>query len=225
MGSTTYQGTIITWLDHASVKLRDGQTVCIDPFSDAMPGTVDDADLIICTHSHFDHFDPETINDLVTEGTVTVAHESCDIGQLNCEARLITPGDKEEVGDTVIRAVQAYNDHRFRNPGEPFHPPGQGMGVIVDFEGTRFYHAGDTDYIDEMDRLDVEEIDVAFLPIGGTYTMDVEEAVEAAKAIQPDVVIPIHYNMIDGTEADPQAFKREIERDTAITVQILQPED
>lgn len=225
MGSTTYSGTVITWFDHASVRLQDDTIIYIDPFSDAMDTTAAlEADIIVCTHSHFDHFDPDTINDLATDGTIVLAHKNCDIGQLNCEARLMEPGDSETVGDTEIHAVQAYNDHRFRNPGEPFHPRGNGMGVIIDMGDTRFYHSGDTDYIDEMDRLDAEHLDIAFLPIGGTYTMDIEEAADAAAAIRAHTIIPIHYNMIDGTEADPQEFKRLTENTTESTVQILQPE-
>lgn len=98
------------------------------------------------------------------------------------------------------------------------------MGVIIDLDGTRFYDAGDTDYIDEMDRLDAEDIDMAFFPIGGTYTMDIEEAAEAAETINPHTILPIHYNMVDGTEADPQRFKQQVENSTDTNVQILQPE-
>jgi len=224
MGSTTYRDTVITWFDHASIRLRDDITIYIDPFSDAISEATLEADLIICTHSHFDHFDPDLINKLASEGTIVLAHTSCDIGQLTCEARLMDPGDREQAHGIDVHAVEAYNDHRFRNPGEPFHPQGHGMGVILELDGTGFYHAGDTDMIDEMDGLDAEDIDIAFLPIGGTYTMDVEEAVEAAAAVRPHTIIPIHYNMIEGTEADPERFSRLVQNQTERTVQVLQPE-
>ncbi len=224
MGATTIQGVRVRWADHATVQLQNSIKIYIDPFKDAMEGEYEKADLVIATHPHFDHFDPEAINRLVKEDSTVFAKEGCNIGKIRCEALFMNPGDQKEMHGVTITGVEAYNDHRFRNPGEPFHPPGVGMGVIVDIDGARFYHAGDTDHIDEMEALSEEEIDVALLPIGGTYTMDVEEAIEAAKDIQPSIVIPIHYNMIERTEADPYRFKRELERDTDIHVEVLDPD-
>ena len=79
-------------------------------------------------------------------------------------------------------------------------------------EGVRFYYAGDTDFIEPMRKLKGEKIDVAFLPIGGTYTMDVDEAVEASREIEPRIVLPLHYNHIKGTEANPFEFKEKVEK-------------
>jgi len=224
MGSFTVRGIQVTWMDHATVKLMDELVTYIDPFADAIHTATEQADLIVVTHPHPDHFDPDAVNKLAFDDTTVIAKGGCDIGQLDYKAIIMEPGQKQEIYGVDITGVQAYNDHRFRNPGEPFHPQGHGMGIILEIDNTRFYHAGDTDYIGEMDALATENIDVAFLPIGGTYTMDWEEAVEAAKAIQPRIVVPIHYNMIQGTDVDPFEFKRQVEADTNISVRILEPE-
>lgn len=224
MGTTVEGDVRVTWLDHASVLLDGSTMVMIDAFEDAIEGEQPVPDLYIVTHSHFDHYDPEYINDHVGEDTVVLAHRACDIGQLECEVRMMEPGDEETVGDVTVTAVEAYNDHRFRNPGEPFHPQGQGMGVLVELDGMRFYHLGDTDDIPELASLADTAIDLAFVPIGGTYTMDVEEAIEAVTAFTPDEVVPIHYNMIDGTGADVHRFKRIVESQGDTLVTILDPE-
>jgi L-ascorbate metabolism protein UlaG (beta-lactamase superfamily) len=221
MASVTVGTVLVNLLGHASVKLQKGKTVYIDPFSEVMERHEEQADLIICTHSHFDHFDIDAIDRLIKDDTIVLAHKSCDISEIKCEARLIEVGDTERAHGILVTGIEAYNDHRFRNPNEPFHPPGQGMGVIVKMDHTQIYHAGDTDYIDEMDALRIEELDAALLPIGGTYTMDVDEAVDAAKTIQPDVAIPIHHNVVEGTEADPAQFKRQLEQQTDIGVHLL----
>lgn len=223
MQSTNVKGVNIQWLGHATVRIKGRQIIYIDPFKDVLAGgEFLQGDVIIATHPHFDHYDPGTVNRLAMEQSVLVAKSGCDISDIRCEALLMEPGDTQIVDGIQITAVPAYNDHRFRNPGEPFHPEGFGMGVVIDIGGARIYHAGDTDLIDEMDALGVEDIDVAFLPIGGTYTMDAEEAVRAVQAIQPDIVVPIHYNFIDGTEANPLRFKREVEDVTDAAVRILE---
>lgn len=212
----------ISWLGHATVKIAGPRTIYIDPFGKTMTGEEEEADVIITTHSHFDHFDPDVIAEISEEETVVVAKEGCEVKKLKNSSLVINPGDEIEVKDVKIKAVPAHNRHRFRAPDEPYHPKGEGMGVIIEMEGKKFYHAGDTDYLNEMKGLKMEKLDVAFLPIGGTYTMDAEEAVKAVKSIRPKVVIPIHYNLIDGTEADPESFKESVENVTSSKAVVLE---
>lgn len=221
----TFVGDVqVHWANHATVKLEGSSVVYIDPFSDAMIGEYPQADLIIVTHSHYDHFDPEAVRRLAMDSSVLIAKEGCDISGFDFEVRLMGPGDVQKVEGIKVTGVEAYNEKRFRNPGEPFHPRGDCMGVVVEMDGKKFYHASDTDLIDEMNGLEKMDLDVAFLPIGGTYTMDVDEAVLAVERISPDTVIPIHYNMIEGTEADAQRFKRRVENRTSVEVRILEPD-
>ncbi|MGQ9734355.1 MAG: metal-dependent hydrolase [Candidatus Bipolaricaulia bacterium] len=210
---TKLDGLTIRWIGHSTVQIKDskGKVIYIDPFSKVLKGTEEKADLIVSTHAHFDHFDPGAINQLSKPGMEVVAKKGCNLRELKgAKAQEMEVGQALEVGGVRLKAVPAYNTHRFRSPGEPFHPKGFGMGVILEVEGKRLYYAGDTDSIPEMAALKEEEIDLAFLPIGGTYTMDVPEAAEAAKAISPKVVIPTHYNLLPETRADPEEFKRRL---------------
>jgi len=222
-GETQIGGVKVKWLDHSTVQLRDsrGRVVYVDPFSEVLKGDEEGADLIISTHPHFDHFDPGAINRLLKPETEVVAKKGCNLRDLKTDrAREIEVGEELEVGGIKIKAVEAYNAHRFRSPGQPFHPKGLGMGVILEVEGKKFYYAGDTDSIPEMEALKGEGIDLALLPIGGTYTMDVPEAVEAAQKISPKIVVPTHYNFLAETRADPEEFKGKLEP-LGIEVRIL----
>lgn len=215
-------GLIIQWLGHTSIGIYGEKVIYIDPFSEVLTGTERKADLIISTHGHRDHFDVHAINTLSKEMTHVVVKSGCE------KENLLSRSTKElDINETCtidgidIRAVHAYNIKRFRSPGVPFHPQGFGMGVLLKVGATKLYYAGDTDFISPMKGLKDEKLDVAFLPIGGTYTMDVEEATEAALAIEPRMVVPVHFNHVKGTEADPTAFKRRTEQRTKVQVIIL----
>ena len=210
---TKLDGLTIRWIGHSTVQIKDSKekVIYIDPFSKVLKGGEEKADLIVSTHPHFDHFDPGAINRLSKPETEVVVKKGCNLRELKAaKAQEIEVGKELEAQGVKIKAVQAYNTHRFRSPGEPFHPKGLGMGVILELEGRRLYYAGDTDFISEMAALKAEKLDLAFLPIGGTYTMDVPEAAEAAKAISPKVVIPTHYNLLSETRADPEDFKKRL---------------
>lgn len=221
--TTTVDGCEVTWLGHASVLVEDSVRVAVDPWRDVVSGDETPVDLVLITHPHFDHFDADTIDALHKPDTFVVLRgvDASDIGDWDHE--LVDVGHHDSHHGVEVEVVAAYNDHRFREPGVPFHPRDESCGYLFTLDGTRFYHAGDTDRIPEMDVLAEKDIDVAFLPIGGTYTMDAEEAVEAAEAIQADVVIPIHYGHVDGTEADAHAFKKMVEDRTDSEVRVLEP--
>jgi L-ascorbate metabolism protein UlaG (beta-lactamase superfamily) len=220
---TKLDGLTIRWIGHSTVQIKDtkGRVIYIDPFSKVLKGTEEKADLIVSTHAHFDHFDPGAINQLCKPGTEVVAKKGCNLREVKAaKAQELEVGQALEVGGVKLKSVQAYNTHRFRSPGQPFHPKGFGMGVILELEGKRLYYAGDTDSIPEMAALKQEALDLAFLPIGGTYTMDGPEAAEAARTIAPKIVIPTHYNLLPETRADPEDFKKRL-AGTGIEVRIL----
>ncbi len=207
----------VDWLGHATVKLQDsdGKTVYIDPWSDVMKDDMDKADLVISTHDHFDHFDKKAIQSLKKKDTVLVCtEESEEEVPEDMSYNLIKPGISVKAKGTRIKGVHAYNIDKFREPDTPYHPKGYSTGVIFELDGVKFYHASDTDPIQEMERLWEEEIDVVFLPIGGTYTMDQEEAIAAIQMIRPEKVIPIHYGFVDGTTADVEKFKEDVKERT-----------
>ncbi len=216
------KGLVVDWLGHSSVGIYGKKIIYIDPFSDVLKGDEKKADLIISTHGHGDHFDAKAINALSKEGTCVMVKSGCKTGRLSSNRIIeLEINDAKTFGDVEIKTIHAYNTKRFMSPGTPFHPIGFGMGVILVVEGSRLYYAGDTDFIEPMNDLKDEKIDVAFLPIGGTFTMDIDEATEAVLAIEPKMVIPVHYNHIKGTEANPAEFKEKVEKTGKTKVVIL----
>lgn len=200
----------ISWLGHAAFKISDAPLVYIDPWK--LSGR-DRADLILITHSHYDHCSSEDVNKLRKETTVVVAPADCS-GKLECDVRAISPGTKLAVGDVQVTAVPAYNVDK------QFHPKSsKWVGFVVEIGGKRIYHAGDTDFVHEMKELKDLAIDVALLPVGGTYTMDAAQAADAANAIQPKVAVPMHFGTIVGGVSDAERFKQLCK----VPVEILKP--
>jgi L-ascorbate metabolism protein UlaG (beta-lactamase superfamily) len=174
-------------LAHAGFQIEGGgKIIYVDLEKHCNP--VKGADIILVTHSHHDHCDPQKIKKVRTAETVVVAPEDC--GPKIGDIMSLNPGEKTTLGGITITAVQAYNNKRFRSPGNPFHPKGLGVGYLITVDGKTIYHAGDTDFIPEMKE--IGHVDVALLPTGDTYTMDAKEGAEAALALGPGVVIPMH---------------------------------
>ena len=190
-----YKGVEVVYLKHAGFKIKGSVTIYIDPYE--IPRGMDRADMVLITHDHFDHKDVKSIMNLADEETVVIYPKGCLVeGYKSCE--ISGAGEKLEIKGVKIETVPAYNINK------PYHKKGSGVGYIVEMDGVRIYHAGDTDRTPEMRNI---KVDVALLPIGGTYTMDVKEAVEAAGDIRAEYYIPMHYGAIEGTEANPEEFK------------------
>jgi L-ascorbate metabolism protein UlaG (beta-lactamase superfamily) len=202
----------IKWLAHAGFQIKaEGKIIYVDleKYGEAS----EKADLILVTHSHTDHCDPEKIKKILKKSTLIIAPEDCT-AKLGEKVKTLKAGEQTSVNDIKIKAVEAYNIKRFRTPGNPFHPKGFGVGYLVTVGGKTIYHAGDTDFVPEMRQL--SRVDVALLPSGSTYTMDNAEAAEAAVAINPKVVIPMHR-----WDTDPEEFKRKVEANSKVKVVIL----
>jgi L-ascorbate metabolism protein UlaG (beta-lactamase superfamily) len=201
-----HRGVKIKWLGHDGYRLSNGKTVYIDPYQIKEEGR---ADLLLITHEHFDHLSLGDIRRVVTPDTVVVTIPLCEheLGKVRVrEVRTVAPGDHVEVDGVPVDAVPAYNLNKFRAPGQVFHPRQDGrVGFVVTLNGVRIYHAGDADAIPEMSNL---KVDVALLPVSGTYVMTAEEAAEAVTRLKPKVAIPMHYGAIVGSEADAQRFKQ-----------------
>jgi L-ascorbate metabolism protein UlaG (beta-lactamase superfamily) len=152
------------------------------------------ADLILVTHEHFDHLDPASIAALRKDDTVIVANAAC-ASRLGGQGRVVAleEGQTAREKGVDIRAVAGYNDH---------HPRGLNVGFVFKVAGKTVYHAGDTSRVPEM--ADLGSIDVALIPIGGTYTMDEQEAAALVRDLKPKVVIPMHYGYATG--GDPKRF-------------------
>ncbi|SHJ34063.1 L-ascorbate metabolism protein UlaG, beta-lactamase superfamily [Desulfatibacillum alkenivorans DSM 16219] len=186
----------IRWLGHDGFLIKAGdKNIVIDPYE--LESAVE-ADILLISHDHFDHCSVDDAAKVVKPGTVIVT-EKDSAAKLSGDVRVVAPGDVVEIGDVTVTAVPAYNTNK------DFHPKGNGwLGFVITYNGVRIYHAGDTDFIPEMEALDV---DIALLPVSGTYVMTWDEAVEAAKKIMPQIAIPMHYGGIVGTSEDADKFK------------------
>ncbi|HEY3024061.1 MAG TPA: MBL fold metallo-hydrolase, partial [Actinomycetota bacterium] len=127
----------------------------------------------------------------------------------------VGPGDSIEVSGIRVQAVPAYNVHPDRLDKHP--KANRWVGYILELDGKAYYHAGDTDHVPELDEV---RTDVAFLPIGGTFTMEPAEAAGLAKSISPQIAVPMHYGFVVGSPKDAETFRREAE---PVTVEVLTP--
>src|SRR5918997_2219396 len=196
----------IDWLGHAAFRISVGRaTVYIDPYR--VPEGAPPADLILVTHGHYDHFSPQDVERLSHRDTWLVGPAAV-AERVGGQVHRIGPGetiDEELVRGVDVRAVAAYNTSKRDGDGKPFHPRDAGwVGYELNVRGERLYHSGDTDVIPEMDS--VAGVDVALLPVSGTYVMTAAEAAEAARRIQPGGAGPMHWGEHLGTEADARAF-------------------
>ena len=197
----------INWLGHAGFLIKNSKTIYVDPYN--ISPNLPKADLILITHSHYDHCSFADINKVVQNGTKIVVTADCQSKitrfEVPIEIEVIEPGQELVLGDTKISALHSYNTDKH------FHPKDEGwVGYLIKINGVLIYHAGDTDQISEMQKLtgykQKDKKFVALLPIGGRFTMSAEEAVQAAKLIRPSLAIPMHYGGIVGTEDDAKEF-------------------
>ena len=189
----------IAWLGHDAFRVEASKIIYFDPYG---IGGGPKADLILVSHDHFDHCSPEDVAKVQKEGTVIVTEQN-SAKKLSGDVRVIKPGDTVDVAGIKVTGVPSYNTDK------DFHPRKNAwLGFIVDVEGVKIYHAGDTDFIPEMKDF---EVDIALIPVSGTYVMTAEQAVKAAQAIKPRLAIPMHYGAIVGDEQDAIQFKKALE--------------
>ncbi len=185
----------IHWLGHDTFKITGEKVVYTDPFKIKKK---DVADVILITHEHYDHCSVEDVEKLRGENTVIVAPSDC-LKKFRGKTVSVKPGDKINIMGIEIEAVPAYNTDK------KFHPKENNwVGYIFKISNKRIYIAGDTDRIPEMKTF--RDIDVALLPVSGTYVMTADEAVEAALDIKPKIAIPMHYGSIVGSIKDAKRF-------------------
>lgn len=176
-----------------------------------------DADYIFITHSHYDHFSKEDILNIKNDNTVIIGpydiYDKClEMGFSKDKVIKVKPCEEYDYGVIRFKTVYAYNLNK------NFHlKESNWVGYVLEFEGKKYYIAGDTDVI--MDNLSVlKNIDVAFIPIGGTYTMDALEASKFVNIFKPKTVIPIHYGMVVGNKSDVGKFKENLDSEVAMEV-------
>lgn len=185
----------IKWFGHASFSFTDEQgnkVYYIDPFD--LKGDFEPADLIFITHAHYDHCSFEDVKKILKDDSVIIAPP-------DCLKKIDVPNQKTPVEPNGSYDVKGFKFWTFPayNIDKNFHPKEKNwVGYFFNINGKKIYHAGDTDFIPEMEGLKKWNIDIAILPIGGTYTMDVDEAIKAANAIGAKITIPMHYRRLLG---------------------------
>ncbi len=190
-------------LCHSSIKFYKEKVIYIDPFK--IDKNYNDADIIFITHDHYDHYSEDDIDKIKKDDTVIVAPEELLTKLLRKGFRqdyiiIVEHNEKYIVESIKFETVPAYNTNK------QFHPKENGwVGYIIEIKGIRYYIAGDTDITEENKQV---KCDVAFVPVGGTYTMDFKEAAYLINEIKPQVAVPIHYGSIVGTNQDATDFSK-----------------
>ena len=196
----------VTWLGHDAFRIEASKTIYFDPYGIAGGP---EADIILISHDHFDHCSPDDVAKITKQGTVIVTEKNC-AKKLTGDVRVIQPGDTVDVEGVKITGVPSYNTDK------DFHPrKNSWLGFIVELDGVKIYHAGDTDFIPEMKDL---KVDIALIPVSGTYVMTADQAVQAALAINPQLAIPMHYGAIVGDEKDAVSFKEKLEGKVGVRI-------
>ena len=190
-------------LCHSRIKINEGKVIYFDPFK--INKKYNDADIIFITHDHYDHYSEEDIDKVIKLDTIIVIPEGMQVkllkkGIKNSNIITVEPKRTYAVEGLKFETIPAYNVNK------AFHPKENGwVGYILEIEGIRYYVAGDTDITEENKRV---KCDIAFIPVGGTYTMDFKEAAELINEIKPKVTVPIHYGSIVGTSEDAINFQK-----------------
>ena len=206
----------VRWITHATFQIKsDKENIYVDLYwrkkhAERVEEPSDPATILLSTHNHGDHCDKKAMELVLTDDSVIIAPKDC-AKIIGGNVKSLEPGDETTIRDVGIKAVHAYNIKRFRKPGQPYHPKGYGVGYLITVEGKTIYHAGDTDLIPEMENL--QNIDVALLPSGDTYTMDNVDAAEAALLIKPKYAVPMHT-----WDKSTDEFKQKVEADSKIKV-------
>ncbi len=193
-------------LGHASIKIISNKIIYFDPY--AINDEVHDADYIFITHDHYDHYDEKSISNIKKSSTKIVIPK---ILQEKRNDLVVEPNKKYQIDEIYFETIPAYNI------GKTFHPKEKEyVGYNILLQNEYFYIMGDTDRTPESDMV---KTDICFVPIGGVYTMDVDEAADYINSLNPKKAIPIHYGKIVGDISLGEDFKNKVNKN--IQVELL----
>jgi L-ascorbate metabolism protein UlaG (beta-lactamase superfamily) len=208
-----YEGLTFDRPGHATVRIEtdDGLVCYVDPWSQVLEDEPRDADVVLVTHDDHDHYDPDGIEAVSTPDTVVVAYEAIDASDLDREVTTIGEEEATTIAGIDVHSIRAYNEtggEHVDEDGNPYHARGEGIGLLLTFDDSTVFVPSDTDVLDVHRTLFV---DVFVPPIGGHYTMDRHEAADLAATLEPDLVLPVHYDTFEAIETDAEAFAEELE--------------
>lgn len=202
-------------LTHSSIRIAKDKVIYIDPFK--IDKEYNDADFVFCTHPHFDHFSIDDIKKVISEKTkiITVEETKNDllsIGFKKKEIITVKPNSRYNIRGMKFETISAYNIEK------DFHPKKNNwVGYNININGVLYYISGDTDNTKEAQKV---KCDVAFLPVGGTYTMDSDDAADLANRIMPKYVIPTHYGSLVGSREDAKVFESKLNKEIYCEIMI-----
>ena len=188
-------------LYHSSIRIDKGVKIYIDPFR--IQNDYNDADIIFITHDHYDHFSEKDIQKVMKKDSIIVVPKDIEenvqeLGFVRENIIEVMPNDKGKIKNIEFETIHAYNTNKVFHPKE-----NNWVGYILNIDGIKYYIAGDTDITEENRKV---KCDVAFVPVGGTYTMTWEEAAILVNEIKPKIAVPIHYGSIVGITQDAVNF-------------------
>lgn len=193
-------------LIHSSIRFNNGLVIYFDPFK--INENYNDADIVFITHSHYDHYSEEDLKKVIKDNTIIIIpsdleEKVLEFGFDKENIIVVKPNEEHNVFGLYFKTIPAYNTNK------NFHPRSNNwVGYIIKYNNYTYYIAGDTDITEENKKV---KCDVAFVPIGGTYTMNKEEAAKLINKIKPKIVVPIHYGLIVGTKEDAILFTKLID--------------
>jgi len=216
----------LRYLGHSAVQLvGDAVELVIDPFVSGQAEPVVSLeelapDLIVLSHAHGDHWgDTEELARANDATVVSSAEIAGHAGALGLASHAMNTGGARDFGGCKIKFTPAFHSSSFPDGSYGGMP----MGVVIEIDGLRCYHAGDTALFSDMRLIGRGGLDVALLPIGDNFTMGPEDALEAVELLQPKLVVPIHYNTFPVIEQDGEAFARQVRERTSADCRPLRP--
>ena len=198
----------------SSIKIMKEKTLYFDPLKTEEQH---DADYIFITHTHWDHFSSEDIlktkkEDTIIIGPSDILEESLNLGFSKENIIIMKPNEELNIDSINIKTVPSYNKNK------SFHPKENNwLGYVITLDNEIYYILGDTDALEENENI---KCDILLIPIGGTYTMDYQEAATFTNKINPKKVIPIHYGMVVGSKEDFTNFKNLINKNIEVEEKI-----
>jgi L-ascorbate metabolism protein UlaG (beta-lactamase superfamily) len=210
--SVEYDGLSFEGLGHASVRIEtdNGTIIYIDPWSEVLEDAPGDGDIVFVTHDDLDHYDPDAIEAVAAPGATVAAYEAIDVSELDFDVVELPHEGETTIESVDVELIPSYNDPNgvhVDEDGDPFHAEGEVIGLLLTVAETTIYFTSDTDYLSHHESVTA---DVFIPPIGGHYTMDRHEAAAFARSVDPELVLPVHYDTFDPIETDVDAFLRDM---------------
>ncbi len=196
----------------SAILLSGKEKIYFDPFK--ITEQLHDADYVFITHDHYDHYEEASIRNVMREDTLFIVPKVLEekINKITTHYVVVEANQHYKVGTIEFATLPAYKLEK------PYHPKEKGyVGYNVNVEGTNYYVMGDTDALEELKNV---KTDVCFVPIGGVYTMDVEEATQYINTINPKKAIPIHYGSIVGDTNLGNTFKQGIKKEIEVELKL-----